>query len=215
MCEEFIAAVRIHQWAFGLSLSNQHISRLADYYEIVQAHNPILHLVAPCSAEEFAIRHVLESLTLMEFLPQKACIADVGAGAGLPSIPCLIVRQDLRGVLIESKEKKAKFLETSISALGLQRSATVVNRQFEEVTDIDFSHVTCRALDKFTEKLRRLIRWAKDKPLQLFGGDNLREELDGLEVKFAERLLPLSERRYLFIANERRGKILISTDDIS
>ena len=63
---------------------------LADYYELVQANNPLLHLVAPSSPEEFAVRHVLESLALLKFLPERAKFADVGAGAGLPSIPCLI-----------------------------------------------------------------------------------------------------------------------------
>ena len=32
------------------------------FYDLIQEHNPILHLVGPMSAEEFAIRHVLESL---------------------------------------------------------------------------------------------------------------------------------------------------------
>ena len=94
-----------------MELSASSVERLADYYELVQEHNPLLHLVAPCPPEEFAVRHILESLTLLEYLPTGAKFADVGAGAGLPSIPCLLVRDDLRSVLIESKEKKARFLE--------------------------------------------------------------------------------------------------------
>ena len=107
--KEFVQAIKTHQAAFGLKLSDQIIDRLADYYDSVQEHNPLLHLVGPCSPEEFAIRHILESLTLLEHLPNTAKFADVGAGAGLPSIPCLLVREDLTSVLIESKEKKTKF----------------------------------------------------------------------------------------------------------
>src|SRR3954454_483659 len=109
MREEFIQAIRTHQTAFGVDLSDPAIERLAGYYELVMEHNPLLHLIGPCSPEEFAIRHILESLTLLEYLPRGAKFVDVGAGAGLPSIPCLLVREDLKAVLIESKEKKVGF----------------------------------------------------------------------------------------------------------
>src|SRR5262245_63592218 len=108
MRPEFISAIRSNQAAFGIAISEEAIERLADYFELVQAGNPLLHLVAPCSAEEFATRHILESLTLLEHLPPNARFADVGAGAGLPSIPCLIARDDLRATLIESKEKNTR-----------------------------------------------------------------------------------------------------------
>jgi 16S rRNA (guanine527-N7)-methyltransferase len=120
MPAELTSAIRTHQSAFGIDLTDEQIERLANYYEIVQEHNPLLHLVAPCSPEEFAIRHILESLTLLDHLPKGAKFADVGTGAGLPSIPCLLVRGDLQAVLIESKEKKTKFLEDAIKKLGLK-----------------------------------------------------------------------------------------------
>src|SRR3546814_365625 len=105
MRQDFIEAVRRNEREFGLALDDPTVERLADYYDLVQLHNPLLHLVAPCSPEEFATRHILESLTLIKFLPRGVRFADVGPGAGLPSIPCLIARDDLKGVLIESKEK--------------------------------------------------------------------------------------------------------------
>src|SRR4051794_9008996 len=119
MREEFIQAIRTHQVAFGIDLSDPAIERLAGYFELLMEHNPLLHLVGPCSPEEFAIRHILESLTLLEYLPQGAKFADVGAGAGLPSIPCLLVREDLSAELIETKEKKTKFLDLTVDALKI------------------------------------------------------------------------------------------------
>jgi 16S rRNA (guanine527-N7)-methyltransferase len=123
--EEFIQALKTHQIAFGLDLSDLATERLANYYDLVIEHNPLLHLVGPCSPEEFAIRHILESLTLLEHLPKKAKFADVGAGAGLPSIPCLLVREDLKAVLIESKEKKTKFLDLAVETLNISDRAKV------------------------------------------------------------------------------------------
>lgn len=199
MREEFIESIQKHQNAFDLNLSESAINSLADYYEIIQEHNAILHLVAPSSAEEFAVRHILESLTLLEFLPKKAKFADVGTGAGLPSIPCLIVREDLRGVLIESKEKKVKFLSEVAEKLNLKNRVLIVNKQFEETEKTNVSFVTCRALDKFTQKLPRLLKWSGKSSLLFFGGNSLREELNKNHIKSKEKLMPMSEQRFLFI----------------
>jgi len=200
MRDAFIAGVKTHQAAFNIDLPEGTITPLADYYDLVQRHNPILHLVGPCSPEEFATRHILESLTLLEFLPQGARFADVGAGAGLPSIPCLIAREDLTSVLIESKEKKTSFLRTAAAALELTDRTKIINKQFSEVTRPHVSYVACRALDKFTERLPKLLKWSGDREMLFFGnptlGDRMREEGYNIEA----RLMPLSEQRYLFRA---------------
>jgi len=199
MRDDLASAIEKHRSAFPISLSNAQIGRLADYYELVQEHNPLLHLVAPCSAEEFATRHILESLTLLEFLPENTRFADVGAGAGLPSIPCLLVREDLSADLIESKIKKSAFLEAAIEKLELTGRTSVLNRQFEETSPGEASMITCRALDKFSEKLPRLIKWSKGRPLLLFAGPDLRAEIEKFRTIDREQLMPLSERRYLFV----------------
>jgi 16S rRNA (guanine527-N7)-methyltransferase len=200
MNESLISSLLRNEGSFGLSLSDTNTRLLARYSKQVMKNNELLHLVAPCSPEEFATRHILESLTLLEFLPTGAKFVDVGTGAGLPSIPCLIVREDLHATLIESKEKKVKFLEHAIVELGLRGSASVVNRQFEEADAGDAEFVTCRALDKFKEKLPKLIKWSKGRGILFFGGNELGETMRGLGLTVEERLMPLSERRYLFVS---------------
>ncbi|MDQ3802080.1 MAG: 16S rRNA (guanine(527)-N(7))-methyltransferase RsmG [Acidobacteriota bacterium] len=213
MRERFIKALEEHQNFFDLRLGGEQIRRLADYYELVEAHNELLHLVAPAPAEEFAVRHILESLTLLKFLPEQpqpqpqprhqAKLADVGTGAGLPSLPCLLAREDLGVFLIESKIKKARFLEEALSKFNLAGRARILNRQFEEIekpADADF--VTCRALDKFIQKLPKLLKWSKGSRMLLFGGNSLRDELKKHNVKFGERLMPLSEQRFLFYTDK-------------
>jgi len=204
MHTEFESAVKTHQSAFGLALADEAISRLADYYEVVMEHNSLLHLVAPCSPEEFATRHILESLTMLEHLPRNTRFADIGAGAGLPSIPCLIVQDDLRTVLIESKEKKTGFLQKVLAKCKLERRAEIINRQFVEVGKPDVSYVTCRALDKFHQKLPQLIKWSGNCTLLFFGGPGLRSKLLECGLAFEERLMPMSEQRFLFISTIKR-----------
>jgi 16S rRNA (guanine527-N7)-methyltransferase len=200
MRTKFIDAVKANQAEFGLDLTDSKIELLADFYETIQESNEILHLVAPSSVEEFVIRHILESLTLLEFLPENASFADIGPGAGLPSIPCLIVREDLQCVLIESKLKKTSFLETVIEKFGFSGRAHIINKQFEEVASPDVSFVTCRALDKFMKKLPKLLKWSGKTTLLLFGGISMRVALEMSKVNFEEKLIPMSEQRFLFIA---------------
>ena len=144
MSDDLRQALLQHQDAFGIELTPMQIDGLSAYHAIIQENNPLLHLVAPCPPEEFATRHILESLTLLKHLPGNAKIADVGSGAGLPSVPCLIVREDLRGRLIDSKEKKARFLAELVEKLGIDGRTDVVNKQFIETHPGDATHVTCQ-----------------------------------------------------------------------
>jgi 16S rRNA (guanine527-N7)-methyltransferase len=197
---QFIRALKNNEKDFGLSLSMEKIFNLAKYYEIVQKHNDRLHLVAPSPPETFAVRHVLESIFAEKFLPKNSRFADIGTGAGLPSIPCLIARKDTRGFLIESKAKKTNFLREAITECRLENRAESLERQFEELEKPDIDFITCRALDKFAQKLPRILKWSKGCGLLLFGGNNLGENLEKLGVKFERKLIPQSERRFLFIA---------------
>ena len=184
--------------SFNLDLPAETITRLAEYYSLLTRWNDRLHLVAPCSPEEFAVRHVLESLLLLRHLPSQAAVVDIGSGGGLPIIPCLIARPDLEATLIESSQKKAVFLREALNRLQLR--ATIIARPFEDVPTPPVSFVTCRALDQFMQKLPALINWApRGCTLLLFGGETLARQLRRANVTFEQLLIPQSEKRYLFL----------------
>ena len=199
MPDELLTAIKTHEAAFGLSLSDNQIARLKQFYSIIQEHNQILHLVGPMSPEEFVVRHILESLTMLEYMPENTRFADIGAGAGLPSIPCLLVRENLRAVLIESKVRKANYLVKAVSDLGIADRAQIVNLQFEEASPVGVSVIACRALDKFTQKLPKLLKWSHGRTLLLFGGPALHDAFASQKIQFEQKLLPMSEQRYLFV----------------
>jgi len=197
---QFIRALEVNQESFGVSLSTEKIFTLTKYYELVCKHNDILHLVAPSPPETFAVRHVLESIFAEKFLPKNVRFADLGAGAGLPAVPCLIARKDTHGFLIESKLKKASFLREVLTKCNLKERARVLDRQFEELERPAVDFITCRALDKFSQKLPRILKWSKGCRLLFFGGNNLGENLEKCVVKFERKLIPQSEQRFLFVA---------------
>jgi 16S rRNA (guanine527-N7)-methyltransferase len=202
---EFDKALAGHAAAFGVSLGEDARARLGDYFELVARWNPRLHLVAPCPPAEFATRHVLESLTALPFMHAGATVLDVGSGAGLPAIPCLVARQDLKAVLVEASQKKAVFLREALSRLGLSERARVVAERFEQVDPPAASCLTCRAIERFAEILPALVSWAAHVPtLLLFGGESLRDILQAERLPFETVQLPESERRFLFVL--RRDK---------
>src|SRR6478672_83807 len=128
---EFEQSLVSNMASFDVDLSEDTLTQLGEYYSLLTRWNDRLHLVAPCAPEEFAVRHVLESLLLLKHLPENARVVDIGSGGGLPIIPCLIARPDLEATLIESSQKKAVFLREVLNRLG--RRAEIVARPFEDV----------------------------------------------------------------------------------
>lgn len=187
--DRFELAVKANMSIYEVELTAETLALLRTYYSLLIRWNERLHLVAPCSPEEFATRHVLESLMLLKHLPSQAKIADIGPGGGLPIVPCLIARADLNVTMIESSQKKAVFLREALNSVG--RTASILARRFEDVEPPEVEFITCRALDQFIRKIRVLLDWAPDgSTLLVFGGENL---LDGERF-----LIPGSEKRYLF-----------------
>src|SRR6266536_1146554 len=199
---EFREGLESHAGAYRVELSPQVTRGLCDYYELLRVWNPKLHLVAPCSPKEFARRHVLESLLALPYLPGAAHVADIGSGAGLPIIPCLIARSDVTALLIESSHKKTVFLREALRHTKRADSATVIAERFENLPTPEVEFVSCRALDRFEEKLPTLVKWApRPSTLLIFGSQRMTGLIKGLGLTFVEAQIPFSEGRFLFVIN--------------
>ncbi len=199
--EQFANALRLAAPDFSIQLSDDQIQKLAEYYELLVKWNPRLHLVAPCSPEEFATRHVLESMMLLKHLPTHAKVADIGSGGGLPMIPCLLVRDDLHAKLIESSTRKAIFLREAVRPLKPPERIQVLAERFEQVEPTDVEFITCRALEKFAQTLPRILDWApRNATLLFFAGENLCSEVQSHLKSVVVEHLPKSDARFLLVA---------------
>jgi 16S rRNA (guanine527-N7)-methyltransferase len=195
----FREALESEAATYRIILTARDLDRLSIYYELLNVWNPRLHLVAPTSPKLFATRHVLESLLLLHHLPEGARVVDVGSGAGLPIIPCLITRPDIHAVLIEASGKKAIFLREALHETATAKRSTVIAERFERIHAPEVGIVTCRALEQFEDVLPRLVSWAPSPgKLLLFGGEGLGRKIDESGFEAAKTLIPKSQKRFLY-----------------
>ena len=199
----FGATLETEAAGYGVMLSKEAVAGLSRYFRLLNLWNPRVHLVAPCSPQEFATRHVLEALVLLKHLPSGGSVADVGSGGGLPIMPCLIVRPDLDAVLIDSSQKKVVFLREALAQAGMSARATVIGERFENVAAPEVDFVTCRALERFEEVLPHLFQWAPRKAtMLLFGAKRLETRIESLGLTSTAALLPHSQGRFLFVVKQ-------------
>lgn len=112
----------------GLSISPTQQGQYLTYIELLREWNQKINLTTVVDDEGIAIRHLLDSLTLISNVDQYAAahpdrglkLIDVGSGAGFPGLPLKIQRPDCQILLLDSLAKRIKFLDTVIESLKLQ-----------------------------------------------------------------------------------------------
>lgn len=130
-------------------------------------------LLGPREGDRIWERHVLNSVAVASLIPQGANVVDVGSGAGLPGIPLAILRPDLRVTLLESLERRTRFLDLAVSELELGDRVQVVRGRAEEHRE-RYGAVVSRAV----APLDRLLGWC----VPLLGRDGRVLALKGSSV---------------------------------
>ena len=101
------------------------------FRELLLLYNEKFNLTSVVGEREIFLKHFLDSAAGEAFFPANSTVAEVGSGAGFPSLPLKILRDDLSFTLIESVGKKCEFLETVVKELGL-RGVTVKKMRAED-----------------------------------------------------------------------------------
>lgn len=122
-------------------------------------------LLGPREAARIWERHLLNCAVITELLPAGARVVDVGSGAGLPGLVLAIRRPDLHVDLVESLQRRIRFLTEAVTALALHDNVRVVHGRAEDAGVVSVvgaaDWVTARAvapLDRLTQWCLPLLR---------------------------------------------------------
>ena len=97
-----------------MSVSDSQYDRLKKYSQLLVEWNEKINLTAITDPEGISLKHFYDSVypfTMVD-LPRNAKLIDVGTGAGFPSCPLKIFRDDISLTLLDSLNKRVKFLQT-------------------------------------------------------------------------------------------------------
>ena len=134
----------------GILLTPKQEQDLDTYYKLLISYNNNVNLTAITKEEDVYLKHFYDSLTLFKGidLKENLKICDLGTGAGFPGLVLKIVFPNLSITLVDSLEKRIKFLDLVIKELELKNIKTVHSR-IEEFKEIEaFDVVVSRAVSK-------------------------------------------------------------------
>ena len=202
----------------GVALTPAQQEQFLEYYRLLIEWNEKMNLTAITEAADVFQKHFADSLAAAPYVKQGAALIDVGTGAGFPGVPLLILRPDLKVTLLDSLQKRLRFLEEVCSRLGL--SARLVHARAEDAGRDSglrgtFDCAVSRAVAPLPVLLELVTPFLKVGGLALcYKGPGLSEELSGCSralallccrVKEAPAFsLPWGERTLALI--EKTGK---------
>jgi len=163
----------------GILLTPKQEQDLETYYKLLISYNNNVNLTAITKEEDVYLKHFYDSLTLFKGidLKENLKICDLGTGAGFPGLVLKIVFPNLSITLVDSLEKRIKFLDLVIKELELKNIKTVHSR-IEEFKEIEaFDVVVSRAVSKINILLELGCNIPKVNGLFVFMKGNILEEL--------------------------------------
>lgn len=105
----------------GIHIDDKQLQQFLTFYELLIEKNKVMNLTGITDKEEVILKHFVDSVLLMKedcFKNICSCI-DVGTGAGFPGIPLAIMNPDIQFVLLDSLNKRIRFILEVKDTLGL------------------------------------------------------------------------------------------------
>ena len=160
----------------GIKLNEKQLDQFFTYYEMLVEKNKVMNLTAITKEDEVVTKHFSDSLSLFGLLREmqaggdawyKTCnVIDVGTGAGFPGIPLKIVFPELRVTLLDSLNKRIKFLNEVIEALGLEKITAIHGRAEDFAKQKEyreqFDYVVSRAVANLTVLSEYCLPYVKE-----------------------------------------------------
>jgi 16S rRNA (guanine527-N7)-methyltransferase len=158
----------------------------ARHLEMIAEVNQSFNLTRIVDPIEAAIKHTVDSVIPWKLFStsKPKVVADAGSGAGFPGIPLAIVLPEIEFVLLESTQKKARFIESAVEALGLKNVDVLPDRAEDWLRSNRPSIVTARAVAPLIRALPLFMPAMKrGSRILLYKGRDIENEIDELKQK--------------------------------
>lgn len=139
--------------ALGLNLSEDALNLLLKYQDALVLWNKAYNLTAIREPKEMLVKHLLDSLSILNDLPEGRLL-DIGTGGGMPGMIIALCQPTRQCVLLDSNGKKIRFLKQFIADLKLSNVIAVQTRVENEdsINELgQFDVITSRAFASLTD----------------------------------------------------------------
>lgn len=143
-----------------IELTTEEEEDFRTYKAMLKEWNEKIDITTITDDVDIDIKHFLDSLTPLttKLIEGNKKLIDVGTGGGFPGVPLKIINRDLEVTLMDSLNKRIKFLEAVIDSLGLDKTKAIHGRaeelsrtkDYREVYDICISRAVA-SLDTLSE----------------------------------------------------------------
>lgn len=181
---------------YSIGLSDRQMNQFYEYYQLLLQWNKVMNLTAITELEEVVTKHFVDSLALVKVLDREILdgmkVLDLGTGAGFPGIPIKITFPGVKMVLLDSLNKRIKFLDEVIERLGLEDIRVIHGRAEDYGRDGQYREMFDLCVSRAVANLATLSEYCI--PFVKIGGffipyksGNVQEEID--QAKGALKLL--------------------------